>query len=63
MSRFYSILIVLCIASLANAQGFHWEPTPGPIADAPTVIVVNSNKDIVAGKGREFFRSRDGGNS
>ena len=63
MPRLIVLGLCLCFSTLANAQSFHWESTSGPCSDAPSILAVNTNGDIIAGDDRVLYRSSDGGQS
>ncbi len=59
------ILPLVCLVSfllVSSVSGqLHWVPTNGPGLDVPTILEVNTNGDILAGRGRVLFRSIDAG--
>ncbi len=65
MNRFiFGIVFCFCFLSITRAQQpFGWESTNGPSTDAPTVLEVNTNGDILAGRGNILMRSTDEGES
>ncbi len=62
MRHIYLILAFLLWSNLLSAQQrFHWESTNGPGGDAPAVLEVNSNGDLILGENNTILRSTDGG--
>ncbi|MFI5202370.1 MAG: WD40/YVTN/BNR-like repeat-containing protein, partial [Candidatus Kapaibacterium sp.] len=62
MNRLKIIAIWLFFASAASAQQqLHWELTNGPGTDAPRILEVNTNGDIIVGSDSVILRSSDHG--